>query len=57
MDQTVHFPVKLDTPPQAEMSQEHVCRLDNGVEMTLTVQVIIASYVIKHNFPETKAVV
>ena len=41
MDQTVHFPVKRDTPPQAEMSQEHVCRLDNGVERISTVQVII----------------
>ena len=41
MDQTVHFPVKLVTPPQAEMSQEHVCRLDNGVERISIVQVII----------------
>ena len=40
MDQTAHFLVKPDTPVHLEMSPEHACLLDNGVEATLTVQVI-----------------
>ena len=39
MDQVVRFPVKLDTPVQLEILQERVCRPENGVEVTLHVQV------------------
>ena len=40
MDQAVHFHANPDSPAQSEMSQEHVWPLDNGVEMTSSVQVL-----------------
>ena len=52
MDQIVRFPVKLDTPAQPEILQEHVCRLVNGVEVTSIVQVFTdKNYSISHNMP------
>lgn len=40
MDRVVCIPVKLDISVHLEMLQECVRRLENGLEMTLTVQVI-----------------
>lgn len=40
MDLVVCIPANLDIPVHLEMSQECVRRLENGLEMTLTVQVI-----------------
>ena len=38
--QLARIPVKPDIPAHLETSQEHACRLDNGVETTSTAQVI-----------------
>ena len=40
MDQAVHFHANPDSPAQSEMSQEHVWPLNNGVQMTSSVQVL-----------------
>ena len=51
MDQIVRFPVKLDTPAQLEILQGHACRLDSGVEVTSTVQVVNDQiYAMEYNF-------